>query len=382
MKKKLFVGLIVGLFLAGCTTQSGWKAGVASNGSVDSGNSDPRRPKNIVLMIGDGMGLSQITAAMYIKKDRLNIERFPVIGLHKAYSVNDLVTDSGAGTTAFASGVKTYNGAIGVDQDTMPVKTILEEAKENGMATGMVTTSSITHATPAAFIAHVKSTDMKEDIAVSFANTEIDFFVGGGKKYFHRREVDNRNIYQELVDAGYFVSDYLQSSWQDLTIDRKVNFAYFTSDDDSMSALDDNDHLVSVCREAPRFLKEHNEGQGFFLMIQGSQIGSGGKTNNSENIISGMMHFDDAIGTILDFAQADGETLVIVTADHETGGFSINPGSTRDSIVAGFTSGDQTGVMIPVFAYGPSSNYFKGIYENTEIHNKMRLALKFIDAPN
>ncbi|MEZ4985473.1 MAG: alkaline phosphatase [Saprospiraceae bacterium] len=138
--------------------------------------------RNIILLIGDGMGLTQISAGLYSNDDYLNLERFPVVGLHKSHSSNNLVTDSAAGATAFSCGVKTYNGAIAVDPDTMVLRTILEEAEQRGKATGMVTSSTIVHATPASFIAHVKQRSMYEDIALDFLDTEIDFFVGGGKK--------------------------------------------------------------------------------------------------------------------------------------------------------------------------------------------------------
>lgn len=127
-----------------------------------------RRPKNVILLIGDGMGLTQVTAGLYSNNNKLNLEQFPFIGLHKSYAADDLITDSAAGATSFSAGVKTYNAAIGVNNDSMPVRTILEEAEAQGLATGLVATSSITHATPAAFIAHVKSRTMMEEIAEDF----------------------------------------------------------------------------------------------------------------------------------------------------------------------------------------------------------------------
>ncbi|RMG80031.1 MAG: alkaline phosphatase, partial [Bacteroidetes bacterium] len=122
-------------------------------------------------MIGDGMGIAQITAALYRNGDHLNLEKFPVVGLHKSYSASNLITDSAAGATAFATGIKTYNGAIGVNPDTLPVKTILEMAEDHGLATGLVATSSIVHATPASFVAHQKLRKMYEAIALDFLKT-------------------------------------------------------------------------------------------------------------------------------------------------------------------------------------------------------------------
>jgi alkaline phosphatase len=127
------------------------------------------------------------------------------------------------------------------------------------------------------------------------------------------------------------------------------------------------------------FLRKRGGDKGFFLMIEGAQIDWGGHANSSSYIISEMIDFDDTIGAVLDFAKEDGETLVIVTSDHETGGFAINPGSTMDKIKAGFTTEYHTGTLIPVFAYGPGASLFGGIYENTDIYHKMKAAFGFTD---
>lgn len=333
---------------------------------------DFKKPKNIILMIGDGMGLTQITAGMYSNGGRLELEKFPVVGLHKSYAYDNLVTDSAAGATAFAAGVKTYNGAIGVNADTVAVKTILEEAEENGLKTGLIATSTIVHATPASFIAHQPQRKMYEAIAADFLKTDIDFFLGGGKKYFDRRAKDSRNLSQELRDKGYVVSDYFEKDLADISVASDKKFAYFTSDDDPLPAAQGRDYLPLAAKKAVDYFGAQDEN--FFLMIEGSQIDWGGHANNSDYIITEMLDFDKAIKEVLKFAAADGETLVIVTADHETGGYSINPGSTRDSLVTAFTTDYHTAVMIPVFAFGPGAKLFSGIYENTAIYEKMRVA--------
>jgi len=290
------------------------------------------QPKNIILMIGDGMGLTQITAAMYLNDNSINLERFPVVGLIKTYSSDNLITDSAAGATAFACGVKTINGAIGVDANGMAKKNILEEAEENKLATGMVVTSTIVHATPAAFIAHQKMRAFYEPIAADFLKTEIDFFVGGGKKYFDRRSLDDRNLYAELEQNNYVVSDYFKD--EDLgkmVIDEKKNFAYFTADDDPVTVTTGRDYLYAASIMGMNFLKKHSE-KGFFMMIEGSQIDWGGHANNESYVISEILDFDRTVGAVLEFAERDGETLVIVTADHETGGMSINLGSKMNKL--------------------------------------------------
>jgi len=333
------------------------------------------KPKNIILMIGDGMGLTQITAGMYINGNKLNLERFKIIGLHKSYSSSNLITDSAAGATAFASGVKTYNGAIGVNPDTVAVQTILEQAEANSLATGLVATSTIVHATPAAFIAHQKERNMYEEIADDFLKTDIDFFVGGGLKYFTQRK-DGRNLVKELEAKGYFVSDSAKMDFNSVPVQFDKNFAYFTSEDSPLRYSQGRRYLVKASEMACSFLDSRSE-KGFFLMIEGSQIDWGGHANDSDYIISEMIEFDNAVGKVLDFAEKDGHTLVIVTADHETGGYAINPGSKMDSIVPGFTTNYHTAALIPVFAFGPGAELFDGFYENTAIYKKMHKAFGF-----
>ncbi|MFM2269358.1 MAG: hypothetical protein RL757_2799 [Bacteroidota bacterium] len=334
------------------------------------------RPKNIILLIGDGMGLTQISAGLYMNGNRLNLEQFKIIGLHKSYpdENGDLITDSAAGATAFSTGEKTYNAAIGVGRDSAPRTTILELAEQNGLTTGLVATCNIQHATPGSFIAHVKKRDQFEDIAEWFLLNEVDLFIGGGEKYFKNRTKDNRDLLVELQQKNYYVSN-----WRDEDLERIVmpdkNFAYITADVQPLPASQGRDYLPLATHLSANFLKKRDEAKqkkGFFLMVEGSQIDWGGHSNTTEYIVSEMIDFDKAIGQALDFARADGNTLVIVTADHETGGFAINKGSKMGDIKGAFTSDYHTGTMIPVFAYGPGAEQFMGIYENTEIFHKMK----------
>jgi len=220
--KKLIVIFSV-LFIFGCYPKNETSAPIVKM-AMTSNTPNPVRhgkAKNVILMIGDGMGVSQITAGMIKNNNRLNLEKFPIVGLHKSHSSDNLITDSAAGATAFSAGVKTYNGAIGVDPKKKPVKTILEECEEKGMATGLVSTSTIVHATPASFISHQPSRKMYEEIAADFLKTEVDLFIGGGKKYFDRRETDERNLYEELEKKDYYVSDYFKENMSDIKFDPK-----------------------------------------------------------------------------------------------------------------------------------------------------------------
>lgn len=335
-----------------------------------------KKPKNIILMIGDGMGLSQITAGMYANDNMLNLERCPIIGLHKCHASNKLITDSAAGATAFACGKKTYNGAIAVDSDGHALPTILEIAESKGWATGMITTSSITHATPACFIAHQEKRSMQQEIAADFLKTDIDLFIGGGKKFFDNRTIDSRNISEELTARNYYVSHFAQEEITELNVLRGKKLAYFTANNQPLPAFQDRNYLVHATRLALSFLPRHSS-KGFFLMIESAQIDWGGHANDSEYIITEVLDFDKSIAAVLDFAEQDEETLVVITADHETGGYSIIPNSTPDSLVAAFTTDYHTATMVPVFAFGPSAELFSGVYENTAIFDKMMEAYGF-----
>ena len=265
--------------------------------------------RNIILMIGDGMGITQVSAGMYSLPGKMALEEFSVIGLHKCYASNDLITDSAAGATAFACGVKTYKGAVGVGPDTSRLVTILEEAESRGLATGLVATSSIVDATPACFIAHSKSRKLFEEIATFFLETEVDLIIGGGKKYFDQRSIDDRNLYEELEKKDYVVSDYFQKDFVDIEFDQYKNLAYFTADEEPQSFDKGRDYLVRAAEMSPDFLKSRGKDAGFFLMIEASQIEAGGRANNRDYIISEMKEFDRAIRTVLDFVKRDGETF-------------------------------------------------------------------------
>ena len=337
----------------------------------------PKGPKNIILMVGDGMGLTQITAGLYSNNNVLNLERFKHIGIHKSYSSDNLVTDSAAGATAFASGIKTYNGAIGVNPDTLPVVTFLEEAEAKGLATGLVASSTIVHATPAAFFAHNKSRKNYEEIAADLVRTEVDYFVGGGKKFFDLRETDNRNISNELFGKrNYVIKDFLEDDIATIELPLGKNIGFLTANKDPLPVLQGRSYLEPASLRGLDFLKAKNE-NGFFMMIEGSQIDWGGHANNIDYVVSELIEFDRIIGKVLDFVEKDGETLLIITADHETGGLAINPESTMGmgNIKAAFTTDYHTAALIPVFAHGPGAEAFSGIYENTEIYHKMKKAM-------
>ncbi|MFZ9939120.1 MAG: alkaline phosphatase [Bacteroidia bacterium] len=325
------------------------------------------QPRNIILMIGDGMGASQIYAGMVAGRQELNLERFRHLGFSKTYAFDDLITDSGAGATAFSIGKKAFNGAIGVDSDTMACETILETAARMGKKTGLVATSSITHATPASFVAHVPDREMHEEIARQITGSRVDLLIGAGKKYFEQRK-DGRALTANMRERGFYtVFDSITLT----QIPKGNRLAALLWDIDAPKMSEGRgDFLPNATRLAIDHLND--TAKGFFLMVEGSQIDWGGHANDADYIVQEMLDFDRAIGAALDFAQRDGQTLVVVTADHETGGFAINGGDMASGRIEGaFTTKKHTGVMVPVFAYGPGAHAFTGIQDNTSMYKHM-----------
>lgn len=332
-----------------------------------------KKAKNIIFMVGDGMGITQISSGMYSNNNKLNLERIRTIGLHKCYAYDDLITDSAAGATAFSSGIKTYNGAIGVGPDTIPVQTILEEAELKGMKTGMIATSTIDHATPASFAAHNKFRKNYEEIVLDYLDSGCEVLIGGGQKSFDRREMDERNLTKEFANKGYTVVSHVDKTINEIDMTGVEKLLFYTADSSPLPVAQGRDYLMPASELSINHLNKNNE-DGFFLLIEGSQIDWGGHANDANMIITEMLDFDKTIGAVLDFAEKDGNTLVIITADHETGGFAIQKGSKMNDLKTEFTSDYHTGDLIPVFAFGPGEEDFNGIYENTELYHKMRAA--------
>ena len=323
-------------------------------------------PKSIILFIGDGMGVSHITAGKIVKGN-LNLERFKVTGLLTTHSQSALVPDSAAAGTALATGYKTYNGAISVSQDKRPLKTIVEYAEENGKTTGLVVSCSVTHATPAVFLAHVDSREKWGVIAEHITKSGIDVLFGGGWSYFVPKSADgsmredDKNLLAELSKRMKVV----RSAEEFLKLGDVDSAAGFFSASHPPRANTRKPRLSELTAKAIRILSKNK--RGFFLMVEGSQIDWAGHENNQDSIIAETVDFDDAVGVGLDHAESNPHTLVVVTADHETGGFAVHDGSIKDKKLfeSAFTCQDHTAAMVPVFAYGPGSTAFSGIGDNT-----------------
>lgn len=323
------------------------------------------KPKNIIFLIGDGMGLTQIYAGLTVNNDVLNMTNMPITGFSQTQSADSYTTDSAAGGTALSTGQRTYNGAVAVDLDTVPIPTILEISNKNGYATGLVSTSSITHATPASFIAHQAHRDMTEEIAADFMNVDIDIFIGGGYKFFSERK-DGRNLISELEKKNYKIYKTLEEAKNN----NKAKQAILTADNHNPAYPERGEMLPDATEKAINVLK--NNEKGFFLMVEGSMIDWGCHNNDIEFAVLELLDFDRAIAKALNFASSNKETLVVITADHETGGMTIGRGDIeKNEVKVNFSTGGHTAVMVPVFAYGAGAENFSGVYNNTQVFKKM-----------
>lgn len=317
--------------------------------------------KNIILMIGDGMSIPQINALMLTSDSTTAFERFSVSGLAKTNSKSNKITDSAAGGTAIATGHKTNNGIIGMNADSLAVPSILEMMSDKGKKTGVIATSYITHATPASFVAKNINRNNYEEIALDFANSDkIDLIIGGGRRHFTNRE-DSINLITEMTENGW---RYYEEIPQTYSADSKI---IVLASDEHMNAYPQRGEFLSDATELALNALSKND-KGFFLMIEGSQIDFACHNNDSTYLINEMTDFNNTINKVLDFAHNNPNTLVVVTADHETGGLTIiDPDERYIRTDFHFSTGSHSPLMVPVFAYGPQGENFSGIIDNTDI---------------
>ena len=320
-------------------------------------------PFRVILIIGDGTGLSYWSAAQLGLRS-IAVAEMPVIGLVGTTASDNYITDSAAGATAFAAGVKTYNGAIGVGADTTAVETVLDVAQARGKATGLVATATLTHATPAAFAAHVPDRGMYFAIADQLAAADVDVMIGGGRRYFDPAErPDSVDLLAALAEEATVIDSAAALVALDPSgVDRLVAFV---DEDNPPAAAQRTVTLGEMTRTALSILDRDEDG--FFLMVEGAQIDWRGHENAPLNaVIAELFDLDGAVRAALDYQQEAPNTLVLVTADHETGGLALHY---DDSGVFGahYTTGSHTAGLVPLFASGPGASHFGGIKENDEI---------------
>ena len=322
-------------------------------------------PKNIIFLIGDGMGLAHIYAGLTANGGDLYLKNFKNVGFATTFAANKFVTGSAASGTALASGSKTNYRAIGVDPEGKVLNNIREKAQEMGKATGVISTSSVTHATPASFVGHQLLRSMEEEIAADFVKSGIDVFIGGGLNFFTKRK-DGKDLLPALESKGYTIAKTID----EVAKVKEGKLAGLVAPNGTERRSKRGNVLEVATKTALDILD--NDPDGFFLMIEGSQIDWAGHANDTPWVVEEMLDFDKTIGIALEFAANNEETLVVVTADHETGGLTIEGGNLETGMVKGdYTTGGHTGIMVPVFAFGPGAENFTGFMDNTDIPKKM-----------
>jgi len=324
--------------------------------------------KNVIFMIGDGMGLEQIGAAWVLNGGKLNLDNFVYTGFSRTYTTDKLVTDSCAGGAALATGVKTRYGYIACDSEGNPTQSVMTDAKQMGKKTGTVVVCRVNDATPADFSCHSLDRHQEENISAQYLHSDINYLTGGGIKFWTKRE-DGRNIVEEMKAKGYVFA----STVDELMEAQGDHILSLLAPTEMAPALDRGDYLEKSTMKAIETLDCK---EGFFLMVEGSCIDDYCHEKKVGMMAEELFDFDRTVGRVLEWAEKDGNTLVVVTADHSTGGMTLLGGNLQDrSVKVNFSTSGHNGILVPVFAYGPKAQTFVGVHENSEIGNLIRKAI-------
>ncbi len=363
-------------------------------------------PKNVIYLIGDGMGFGAVSSLLLSEDSATGFEQAPVIGLSETCSANNHVTDSAAGGTALATGTRTNNGYVGADPEGNQLKSILREAQEMGKSTGIVVNTTLTEATPAAFYAGVTSRKMVFDIAKQFTESDVDVAIGGGLDHFIQRP-DSLDLTATLIQKGYDVyldwetvlktdSDKFVGILPLADIHRResnngtasaaegqevclaAQMAAMNEDNSGVHLSEPTVYLEKATAKALDVLSRDKDG--FFLMIESAVIDGYGHNNDSDGMIVEMKEFDRTLKQLVAYVNEHPGTLLVVTADHETGGTGVEYNSHKVGEILPikllFSTKGHTGTVVPVFAYGAGSEAFGSIMKNTDIPKKIEELMK------
>lgn len=312
--------------------------------------------RNVILMIGDGMGMGAVNSAMYANGS-LTMTNLRTFGLVRTQSADNFTTDSAASGTAYAAGEKTNNGYVGMNTDQERIANLPEKLSPLGFACGVVSTDDLNGATPASFFAHQAARGSTAAIWADLSDCYLSFASAGTSKVYESLDMATRTNIEKQFKV---VFDPAQAGDAERLI-------YLP---ESVKA-DRGDYLPRTTKMAIDFLSSHSK-KGFFLMVEGARIDKEEHGNNYSGMVRETLDFDKAIEEAIRFAEKDGHTLVIISADHETGGTVMNFGVPADGLVMGtFTSKGHTPMMVPLFAYGPKSYMFMGTQENSDVSNKI-----------
>lgn len=328
-------------------------------------------PRNIVLVMTGGMGLGQLTAGMYASGNFTQLERCRISGLH--YGSSDYV-EPGPAAMAICAGVNAYPGGIGVNSDSVAVKSILEIARDRGRSTGVITTGSLFDPMPACLYAHVKKPAYYGLMPCQLATSGLTVALGGGNRLW---ETGSPNCLHELADKGVLLKKLaVDGHWHDSLLSAGRQTLIFTGQHWPPTAAAGRTFLPAASESIVKSLRTAAAGNGFFLVVNAAQSGLAARNHDYPGLLEELSDLERALERILDAAAADGNTLVVITAEQEVGGFSIQIGSRQDSIAPHFASQNPTAIMIPVFALGPWAEMFAGIYPTTAIFGKLSSCIR------
>ena len=318
--------------------------------------------RNVIIMIGDGMGLEQVSCAWVVNHGKLNLDNFPHTGLSRTWCTNKLITDSGAGGTALSSGVKTAYSHVGTAPDSTDIPSVLVKARQLGKKTGVVVTCHFADATPCDFCCHNEYRYNQDDLIADYVDCGVDYLAGGGLDWFTVNRKDGRDITKEMAAAGYHVA-----LTEEELMAAELPVIGILAPDNLPVAMERGDlYRHSVARGLDILSRESGD-KGFVMMLEGSCIDDWLHGNDIGKAMEELLDFDRTIGDVLQWAAADGHTLVVVTADHNTGCLTLQDGNLEEGTIGvAFGSESHNGIAVPVYAWGPGSDVFTGIKENDE----------------
>lgn len=323
--------------------------------------------KNVILMIGDGMGLGAVNAGMYANGGSLTLTNLRTVGFVRTQSASDFTTDSAASGTAYATGVKTFNGAVGVAPDSTIVSNIVEMLSSKGYSTGILTTDFLDGATPSAFYAHQNARGASMEIWSDLPDSPLNFVSGGCRDAVEALPDQIKNRLYSNYEVVYGVDGKYSGN--------KLCYLPERGECDSVNNPERGDYLPATTDFAIQYLSSLSK-KGFFLMVEGARIDKSAHSNDFPAVVREVLDFDKAVEAAIRFAEKDGHTLVIISADHETGALTIRKGDPSKGKVTGvFCSGGHSPMTVPLFAYGPCSDLFMGVQENSDVCNKIKTLL-------
>ena len=370
-------------------------------GILTAASCNVKKPEveNVIYLIGDGMGFGAVTSLLVSEDSLTGFEQAPIVGLSETCSANNYVTDSPAGGTALATGTRTNNGYLGVDPEGTQLTSILRKAQGMGKKTGIVVNTTLTEATPGAFYAGVTSRYMVFDIAKQFTESGVDVAIGAGLDHFINRP-DSLDLTATLIEKGYDV--YL--SWENVLNTSSDKFIGILplcdvhrseSDNNTAGAAEGQEVCLaaqlaaSAGEETATHLSEpdlylekatakaldvlsRDSKDGFFLMIESAVIDGYGHNNDPEGMIEEMQEFDRTLRQLVEYVNTHPNTLLVVTADHETGGTGLDYcGYEAGKPRLNFSTHGHTGTVVPIFAYGPGAEAFAGVMKNVDLPKKI-----------